>query len=79
METLGLQSYNRFESGTGVGARRVQSYLLRRYDWSPTMHPGEPRLWSNTRPTTSSPGRPLFRLDGRPSEMGQEPNQAKEE
>ena len=24
--------------GTGVGARRVQSYLLRRYDWSPRVY-----------------------------------------
>ena len=31
---MGLQSDLRFEGETGVGARRVQSYLLRRYDWS---------------------------------------------
>ena len=26
------------EKGFGVGARRVQSYLLRRYDWSPRIY-----------------------------------------
>ena len=31
--SLGLQSHLRFEGGTGVCARRVQSYPLRRYDW----------------------------------------------
>ena len=30
---IGLQSYLLRFGGTGVGARRVQSYLLRRYDW----------------------------------------------
>ena len=30
---------NSFEGGTGAGARRVQSYFLRRYEWIPRVVP----------------------------------------
>ena len=33
--SLGIQSYLLRFGGTGVAARRVQSCLLRRYDWIP--------------------------------------------
>ena len=41
--TLGLQSYLLFEGGTGLGARRVQSYLLRKYNWRCTDRSIPPR------------------------------------